>query len=56
MNKKEGELLTKIGILIGSDWSGMVFDGRDVQRWIDRVVSGDYEGLDRKLIYIEESY
>lgn len=56
MNKKERKFLIRIAILIGGDWSGDVFDGRDVKDWIDRVIEGNYEGLDKELTDMEESY
>lgn len=33
--------LKEIGEIVRGDWSGSVFDGRDVKRWIDSVLSGN---------------
>jgi len=34
------EQLRLIGCLIGNDWSGNDFDGRDVRQWINATIEG----------------
>lgn len=35
------EQLQLIGSLTGKDWSGTVFDGGDVKKWIEDTISGE---------------
>lgn len=41
MDEREKSLVLKVGHLIRGDWSGTFFDGRDVLRWLQRIVDGD---------------
>jgi len=53
VTEREKELLLRIGVLIRGNFSGYPFDGRDVQKWIKRVIDGDLDGLDVYLKSVE---
>ena len=55
VTKREKELLLRIGALIRGNWSGIPFDGRDVLEWIEMVVDGDFDKLDKELKPFEET-
>ena len=48
------EQLTRIGALIRGDWSGTLFDGRDVLEWIEETLDG--KDIRKKLAEFEDEY
>lgn len=56
MNEVEAKLLRRIGHLIRNDWSGYAFDGRNVLDWIEQVIEGKFDELDKELKEYEEDY
>lgn len=56
MDEKERNLLQRIGSLIRGDWSGSVFDGRDVRDWINLVCEGKLDEAENIISIYEKEY